>query len=228
MAYSTICRILGFSNVLRLPIAKAKACTTGRSISMSIRYTRQACMLKAYVAIILLAKLSTWFLHLMPKHPPVDTLAELSSCEAAIAQVQFYNSRLYLISGSYCQRQSARLWTFTRVLMLSVHSIGKCAIIPPCGISKAWLLQRLKPLDLEDVSTAIPQDAPINTQMRKKMESALTRIHSAGCVHGECEKAKVVFLVDFDPLVLESTDEMRAELAAVDLLKTTSTPSSTK
>jgi len=28
-------------------------------------------------------------LYLMPKHPPVDTLAELSSCDAAIAQVQF-------------------------------------------------------------------------------------------------------------------------------------------
>ena len=79
-------------------------------------------------------------------------------------------------------------------------------------------------LALEDVGTAIPEDAQIDTQTRIQMKSALTRIHSAGYVHGDiarrnfCKKVNVVFLVDLETLAPGSTAEMEAELADVDAL----------
>jgi hypothetical protein len=88
-----------------------------------------------------------------------------------------------------------------------------------CGYHNVWGL--LKLLALED---AIPEDAQIDTQTRIQMKSALTRIHSAGYVHGDiarcnfCKGAKKVFLVNLETLVVGSTTEMEAELAIVDAL----------
>jgi len=56
------------------------------------------------------------------------------------------------------------------------------------------------------------------------MKSALTHIHLARYVHGDiarrnfCKKAKNIFLVDLESLVMGSTAEMEAELAIVDAL----------
>jgi tRNA A-37 threonylcarbamoyl transferase component Bud32 len=90
------------------------------------------------------------------------------------------------------------------------------------GYYDIWGLLRL--LALEDVGTTIPEDGPINTQTRTKMKSALSRIHSAGYVHGDiarrnfCKKANVVFLVDLETLAPGSPVEMEAELAENDAL----------
>jgi hypothetical protein len=71
------------------------------------------------------------------------------------------------------------------------------------GYYDIWGLLRL--LALENVSTATPEDGPINTQTRTKMKSTLARIHSAGYVHGDdvCKKANVMFLVDLERLAAE-------------------------
>jgi tRNA A-37 threonylcarbamoyl transferase component Bud32 len=90
------------------------------------------------------------------------------------------------------------------------------------GYYDVWGLLRL--LALEDVGTAIPEDGPIDTRTRKKMKSALARIHSVGYVHGDiarrnfCKKANVVFLVDLETLAVGSPVEMEAELADIDAL----------
>jgi len=127
---------------------------------------------------------------------------------------------------------SVKSSTFSTVLMRSVHLIRRSAAMPPCIISKVWLLVcgyynvwgLLKVLTLEDVGTAIPEDAPIDTQMRIQMKSALTHIQSAGYVHGDiarrnfCKRTNTIFLVDLETLAVGSTVEMEAELAAVDAL----------
>jgi hypothetical protein len=90
------------------------------------------------------------------------------------------------------------------------------------GYYNVWGL--LKLLALEDVGTAIPEDASIDTEMRMQMKSALTRIHSAGYVHGDiarrnfCKRANRIFIIDLETLIVGSTVEMEDELAAVDVL----------
>jgi hypothetical protein len=90
------------------------------------------------------------------------------------------------------------------------------------GYYDVWGL--LKLLALEDVGTAIPEDAPISTKMRRQMKSALARIHSAGYVHGDiarrnfCKRANKIFIVDLETLAVGSASEMEDELAAVDVL----------
>jgi tRNA A-37 threonylcarbamoyl transferase component Bud32 len=90
------------------------------------------------------------------------------------------------------------------------------------GYYDVWGL--LKLLALQVVGTAIPEDAPIDAEMRIQMKSALSRIHSAGYVHGDiarrnfCQKGKRMFLVDLETLAVGSTIKMEDELAAVDAL----------
>jgi hypothetical protein len=90
------------------------------------------------------------------------------------------------------------------------------------GYYDVWGL--LKLLALQVVGTAIPEDAPIDAEMRIRMKSALSRIHSAGYVHGDiarrnfCQKGKRMFLVDLETLAVGSTVKMEDELAAVDAL----------
>jgi len=90
------------------------------------------------------------------------------------------------------------------------------------GYYNVWGL--LKLLALEVVGTTIPEDASINAEMRMEMKSALSRIHSAGYVHGNiarrnfCKRGKRIFLVDLETLAVGSTVEMEDELAAVDAL----------
>jgi tRNA A-37 threonylcarbamoyl transferase component Bud32 len=90
------------------------------------------------------------------------------------------------------------------------------------GYYNIWGL--LKLLALEVVGTAIPEDAPLDAEMRMQMKSALSRIHSAGYVHGDiarrnfCKRGKRIFLVDLETLAGGSTVEMEDELAAVDAL----------
>jgi tRNA A-37 threonylcarbamoyl transferase component Bud32 len=60
--------------------------------------------------------------------------------------------------------------------------------------------------------------------MKEKMKSTLSRIHSAGYIHGDiarrnfCKKGNAVFLVDLETLARGNRDEMRAELAEIDAL----------
>jgi hypothetical protein len=90
------------------------------------------------------------------------------------------------------------------------------------GYYNVWGL--LKLLALEVIGNAIPEDVPINAELRKQMKSALSRIHSAGYVHGDiarrnfCKRGKRIFLVDLETLAVGSTVEMEDELAAVDAL----------
>lgn len=90
------------------------------------------------------------------------------------------------------------------------------------GYYDVWGL--LKLLALEVVGTAIPEDAPIDAEMRIRMKSALSHIHSAGYVHGDiarrnfCQEGKRMFLVDLEALAVGSTVQMEDELAAVDEL----------
>jgi tRNA A-37 threonylcarbamoyl transferase component Bud32 len=90
-----------------------------------------------------------------------------------------------------------------------------------CGYYDVWGL--LKLLALEDVGTAIPEDASIDTEMRMQMKSALAHIHSAGYVLGDiarrdfCKRGNRIFLVDLETLTMGSTVEMEDELAAVDV-----------
>ncbi|KAF8333725.1 hypothetical protein F5887DRAFT_1259819 [Amanita rubescens] len=97
-------------------------------------------------------------------------------------------------------------------------------IVIPCvrGYYDVWGLLRL--LALEDVGTAIPGDGPINTRTKRRMRSALGRIHSAGYVHGDiarrnfCQKGRAIFLVDLETLAAGSPEQMAAELAQIDAL----------
>jgi len=90
------------------------------------------------------------------------------------------------------------------------------------GYYNVWGL--LKLLALEVVGTAIPEDAPIDAEMRMQMKSALSRIHSAGYIHGDiarrnfCKRGKRIFLVDLEASAVGSTIKMEDELAAVDAL----------
>jgi hypothetical protein len=90
------------------------------------------------------------------------------------------------------------------------------------GYYTVWGL--LKLLALEVVGTAIPEDVPIDAEMRMQMKSALSHIHSAGYVHGDiarrnfCKRGKGIFLVDLETLAVGSSIEMEDELAIVDTL----------
>lgn len=90
------------------------------------------------------------------------------------------------------------------------------------GYYDVWGLLRL--LALEDVGTAIPETGPVDTQTRRKMKSALARIHSEGYVHRDiarrnfCKKDNVVYLVDLETLARGSSHERAAELASIDAL----------
>ena len=97
------------------------------------------------------------------------------------------------------------------------------AVIPQVkGYYNVWGLLRL--LALDDVGTVIPEDGPISDKTRRRMKSALSRIHSAGYVHGDiarrnfCKKGSSVFLVDLETLARGSHEEMSAELAIIDTL----------
>ena len=90
------------------------------------------------------------------------------------------------------------------------------------GYYNVWGLLRL--LALEDVGTAIPESIPISATTRRKMRSALVRIHAEGYVHGDlerrnfCKTGMTVFLVDLESLRRGTPDEMAAELAQLDTL----------
>ncbi len=90
------------------------------------------------------------------------------------------------------------------------------------GYYNVWGLLRL--LALEDVGTAIPASSPIGATTRRRMRSALVRIHVEGYVHGDlerrnfCKMGTTVFLVDLESLRQGTPDEMAAELAQLDAL----------
>ena len=90
------------------------------------------------------------------------------------------------------------------------------------GYYEIWGLLRL--LVLEDVGTSIPEDRPIGVRTKTKMRTALSRIHSAGYIHGDiarrnfCTRGNMVFLVDLETLALGTLAERVAELAALDTL----------
>jgi len=84
------------------------------------------------------------------------------------------------------------------------------------GYYNVWGLLRL--FALEDVGTAIPASSPIGDTTRRRMSSALARIHAEGYVHGDlerrnfCKTGTTVFLVDLENLKRGTPDEMAAEL----------------
>jgi len=81
MAYSTIWSVLGFSNALRLPTAKAKPCSImGRSILMSIRFTRQVCSKPLWALFCLPKPYLPGFIlpKPLPKDPPANTSVHLA------------------------------------------------------------------------------------------------------------------------------------------------------
>jgi tRNA A-37 threonylcarbamoyl transferase component Bud32 len=90
------------------------------------------------------------------------------------------------------------------------------------GYYDVWGLLRL--LALEDVGTAIPEDGPVSARTRRRMRSALARIHQAGYVHGDiarrnfCKRGNAVFLVDLETLAAGSPAQRATELAQIDAL----------
>jgi len=70
----------------------------------------------------------------------------------------------------------------------------------------------------------IPEAGPIDARIRRKMRSALIRIHTEGYVHGDierrnfCRMGEVIFLVDLEQLRLATPIEMQAELDRIDTL----------
>jgi len=90
------------------------------------------------------------------------------------------------------------------------------------GYYNIWGLLRV--LALEDVGTAIPAAGPIDVTTRRKMRSALARIHAEGYIHGDverrnfCKMGTTVFLVDLERLRQGTPDEIAAELAQLDAL----------
>ena len=104
----------------------------------------------------------------------------------------------------------------------TLHHLQGTVIPRVHGYYDVWGLLRL--LALEDVGTAIPEDRPISTQTRRRMRSALARIHSEGYIHGDiarrnfCQKGHGIFLVDLETLAAGSPVQMAAELAQIDAL----------
>jgi len=89
------------------------------------------------------------------------------------------------------------------------------------GYYNIWGLLRL--LALEDVGSMIPEAEPIDARIRRKMRSALIRIHAEGYVHGDIERRNFCRRVERLKLDLEQLRpgtpiEMQAELARIDTL----------
>ncbi|KAF5375519.1 hypothetical protein D9615_009168 [Tricholomella constricta] len=107
----------------------------------------------------------------------------------------------------------------------TLHNLQGEVIPRVRGYYDIWGLLRV--LALEDVGTAIPETWPLDTQTRRKMTSALARIHSKGYVHGDiarrnfCKKDNVVYLVDLETLAPGSSDERAAELSSINAFEGT-------